>query len=405
MIGSLYTSVSGMNAFTEQLSVVSDNIANVETTGYKSSDIAFADVLSTALSSASGDSVGAGVEVQSISEVWNQGIISTTGSSTDLAINGSGFFIVEDQEIDLSYYTRDGGLEFDSSGTLVTSNGLAVQGYEIDEEGNLGALEDIEISYDAFPPSATTEMSTTLNLDSGTEEAETFSTTTTVYDSLGNEISVTIAYTKSATANEWTWTAEIPSTYGTLTGDTGGTITFDDDGALVSGADPEFTLELTNGADPTQTITWDIYDNTGDTNGTLTQYAGTSALYSQEQDGYASGELYDLSIDENGTIVGSYSNGETQSLYQVALADFNSYSGLNKIGDNLYEATLNSGQAIVGVPGTGQLGNVSGGSLETSNVDLATELSKLITAQRAYQACSRVFSVSSEILQTVVNLK
>lgn len=404
MIEGLYTCVTGMSAFSDELSVISDNISNSETTAYKSNSVSFADLLNQSLTGTSGDSVGAGVEVQSIKACWNQGSLTSTGTSTDLAINGSGFFIVQDDG-GVTYYTRDGGFEFDSSGTLINSSGMAVQGYAIDDNGNLGSLGDIIISYDSSAPRATTEMSTTLNLNAAAESGDTFSTTTTVYDSLGNEIPITINYTKSSTSNEWTWEASIPSSYGTLTGDTTGTITFDSDGTLTSGTDPVFTMSLTNGADATQTITWDIYDDSGTTNGSLTQYASESCLNEQGQDGYASGELYDVSVDENGVIIGSYTNGETQALYQIALADFINYDGLKKTGSGLYQATADSGQAIVGVPGSGQFGSVTAESLEMSNVDTATELANLIVAQRAYQACARVFTVTSEVLQTTVNLK
>ncbi len=404
MINSLYSSISGLKAFTEQISVTSDNIANVETTAYKSSSVSFADLLNSALTGPTQETVGAGVEVQGIYECWNQGSLTTDGNSTDLAINGSGFFIVQDPDTGVTYYTRDGSFEFGSDGTLVNSSSMAVQGYTLDENGNLGSLGDIVLSYKACPPEATTEMSTVVNLCSTAEEGDTFSTTTTVYDSLGNAISLTITYTKGENANEWTYEAGIPDTYGTLAGDITGVLTFSTSGTLTSGTDPVFTMSLTNGADDTQTITWDLYKENGNANGNLTQYSTESVLTSQTQDGYASGSLYDVTVDENGIVTGSYSNGQTQKLYQIALADFNHYDGLKKVSDNLYEATLDSGQATLGVSGIGQFGSINGGSLEMSNVDLATELANLIKAQRAYQACSRVFTASSEVLQTLVNM-
>ena len=404
MISSLYTSITGLQAFTEQISVTSNNIANVETTSYKADSMTFSDLLNSQLSGTMTETVCGGVDVQSVCECWNQGSLSSGGTATDLAINGSGFFVVQDSGNGITYYTRDGSFAFDRNDTLVNSSGMAVQGYTIDEDGNLGALTDIVLSYEASPPKASTEMATTLNLSSTTEEGDSFSTTTTVYDSLGNEISLSITYTKTANENEWTWEAEIPVGCGTLDGDSTGTLIFDEFGALTSGTDPVFALTLTNGADDTQTILWDLYDDSGDTNGSITQYATESALSDQSQDGYPSGALCDVTIDENGIVTGSYSNGQTKELYQIALSDFTNYNGLDKVDNNLYQATLESGQAVVGVPGTGQLGSVVSGSLETSNVDLATELATLITAQRAYQACSRVFSVTDEVLQTLVNL-
>jgi flagellar hook protein FlgE len=407
MMQSLSTAVTGLSAFSQEIAVISNNVANSETSAYKASDVSFSDVLSQSLSGASGSSLGAGVSVSKVSETWTQGSITSTGNTTDLAINGSGFFMVADVDTGQTYYTRNGEFSFDDDGVLINSSGLAVQGYAIDEDGNLGSLTDITISYDASPANATSEISTTVNLDADAEVGDTYETSVTAYDSLGNEHNVTITYEKTDT-NEWDYSISCDD--GTVggTGSTG-TLTFNESGALVSGSnDPEFTITGLSGGAADMSISWDIADETSSstyaTNGSITQYSLNSALYNSSQDGYASGELSSISISSSGVVTGTYTNSAVVELYQIALADFNNYNGLLKVSGSLYSATSESGDAIIGIPGSGRFGTLSSKSLESSNVDLSTELASLITAQRAYQACSKVFSACDEILQTLINM-
>ncbi|MFA5180122.1 MAG: flagellar hook protein FlgE [Syntrophales bacterium] len=406
MSSALLTAVSGLNTFSEQISIVSNNIANSETTAYKSQSVSFADLLSQSLSASAATATGSGVTISSIATSWTQGGFSSTECSTDLEINGSGFFIVRDEDgTGTTSYTRNGEFDFNDDGILVNTNGLAIQGYALDDNGNLGAMGNIEVSYEASAPVSTTTMSTSVSLNSELESGNTFATTTTVYDSLGNEIPVTITYTKSATNNQWTWEASISDTYGTLAGDSTGTFTFNTDGTLATGtADPAFTLTLTNGA-ANQTITWDIYNTDGTTNGSLVQYSGDCVLNDQDQDGSPSVALSSVSVDEEGILIGTYSDGTTKELYQIGLANFANYDGLKTLSGGLYTSTINSGEAVIGVPGSGQLGTITAQSLEMSNVDLTTELANLVKAQRAYQACAKLFTTADEIMQTTVQLK
>ncbi len=401
MSSSFYSTLTGLNAFRSAISVISNNISNLETTAYKTESVSFSEMLSSAMAGNSSVSTGNGVVVQDISASWTQGDLTETGNTYDLAITGSGFFIVTD-DTGLSYYTRDGSFEFDEDGTLVTSDGLSVQGYSLNDDGTLGALSDIVISSDIIEATSTSEMTVTANLDSGDDTGDSFSATITVYDSLGNEIPVTIEFTKTA-SGEWEWTASIDNAYGTATGS--GTLSFDSTGALEDGTDPTITLNLTNGAEATQTITWDLYDDDGDTNGDLTQYASDSSLSDTSQDGNAAGTLESVSIDENGVITGSYSNGTTKDLYQIALSTFNNPDGLTKTASGVYSATTSSGTAVVGAAGTGAYGTLTSGSLEMSNVDLASEMADLILAQRAYEACAKVLETENELLKTTVNIK
>ena len=404
MLSSLYIAVSGMSAYTDQISVSSNNVSNMETTGYKASSVNFADMLAQSITRTAGDNTGCGVQVLSVYESWTQGSIATADIDTCLAINGWGMFVVSEPANSEVYYTRDGSFTFDKTGQLVNGDGLIVQGYEVADDGSLGGLTDIKVSYENFPPSPTTTMSTTINLDSGAEDGSTFESTVTVYDSLGNGIPITITYTNSTTANEWDYTAEIPADYGSVTGGVTGTLVFDSDGQLTAGTDPVFDLTLTNGA-ANQSITWDIFDDAGNTNGSMTQYSGDSILTDHDQDGYMAGELTSVEIDDSGRVVCTYSNGEIDCPYVIALADFTNYNGLEKINGNLYVATLDSGEAILSRPDIGRMGSISPGCLESSNTDLSTEMASLITAQMAYKACSRAFTVSDEILQVLVNMK
>jgi flagellar hook protein FlgE len=212
---------------------------------------------------------------------------------------------------------------------------------------------------------------------------------------------MTMTYTKSATANEWSWTVSIPSGTGTATGS--GTLTFDANGALQDGANPTISLALSNGAGTPQEITWTIYNDDGTTSGDMTQIASESCLSNQSQDGSAAGTLTSIATDEQGVITGTYSNGETKKLCQLALADFANNNGLNRTDSGLYEATALSGSAVMGVADSGQFGSISSGSLEMSTVDMAAEMSNMIIAQRAYEACAKMFTVESEIIQTTIN--
>ncbi|MEN6623311.1 MAG: flagellar basal-body rod protein FlgF [Smithella sp.] len=400
-MSSFYTAISGLTAFTEQLSVISNNISNSETTGYKSESVTFAEVLSGTTSSSA--STGNGTSVLAASTLWTQGSLTSTGNSTDLALTGKGYFVVDDSS-GATYYTRNGEFEWDSDQSLVTTGGYYVQGYEINDDGSYGAVTNIDLSADqSISATATSTITSSLNLNSAADSSSTFSVTVTTYDSLGDEIPVSINFTKSATDNTWTWQASIDPSDGSVTSGSG-TLTFNSDGTLESGTDPSITLGLTNGATTPQTITWDIYGTTGATNGSITQNASSSVLTSSSNDGMASGTLQSVSISSTGVITGTYSNGETKDLYQIELADFSNYDGLKEAGSSLYKETSESGAAVYGVAGSAQFGSLTAGSLETSNVDMATQLTEMIVAQRAYEACAKVITTQSEMLQTTIKM-
>jgi len=417
MIGSLFAGMVGLNVNSTSMTVLGDNIANVNTTGFKSNRSSFANILSSSLAGSVSSDVGRGVQFQGTTPMWTQGTIENTNNPTDMAINGSGFFVVQD-DTGANFYTRAGEFTFDRNGDLINLSGLYVQGYEVtgtNPDGTLilGAITNINASAQgASPPVATDSLSVDVNLDSATADLGTYATTTTVYDSLGNAIPLTLTFTKSAApaTNTWTAAASVPPSVAlpASVNLAGGPFVFDAFGNLTNpgpAPDPVITINpLISGAAPIN-ITWDVFDATGASNGSITQYSSPSGTTFQTQNGYPSGTLRTVDVNEEGVVTGSYSNGQLTPLFQLVLADFPSYYGLNKMGKNLYAESLESGPALFGTPQSGRLGSVSTSAVEMSNVDLAAEFVKMITTQRAFQANSRVITTSDEILNELINLK
>jgi flagellar hook protein FlgE len=406
MIGSLYSGISGLKANTSAMAVIGDNIANVDTTGFKSSKVSFANIFSSTLSR-TGLEIGRGVSLNGVNSKWESGSLENTSSSTDLSVNGTGLFIVNDPSTAIAYYTRAGQFEWDNEGNLVTPDGFIVQGYSIAADGTVGTIGDIVLPNGTSAPSATTNISFGMNLDGDAADGDTFTSSITTYDSLGSEVVLDVVFTYDETNTEWDWT--VTPSVGTSTST--GSITFDADGVLSSpAANPTIVVDdgaggnFPNGAAPLS-ITWTMVDATGVSDGSITGYSSESTKTAQTQDGYPSGSLQSVSVDEDGYFTGIYSNGSMIPFAQVALADFPSYSGLSKMGSNLYAASLSSGQALVSAPNTASLGSVAPSTLEMSNVDLASEFVEMITTQRAYQANSKVITTSDEILQELINIK
>ena len=408
MIGSLFAGISGLNANATAMTVIGDNIANVNTTGFKANRASFANVLSQSLGGSSGGDIGRGVEFWGTSPLWTQGSLENTGSPTDLAINGKGFFVVQDNT-GSNFYTRAGQFHLDEAGDMVNPDGYLVQGYQIDSTGSLGNLTTISIPGERIsPPSATTELSFDINLDSRTTTNGTYSTSQTVFDSLGNAIPLTLTFTRQAAAQTWSVAGSVAAPNGpvTINGGASAAITFDNSGNMTApAADGALAITLANGAATPLSITWDLYDAGGTNLGDITGFASSSATTFQYQNGYASGVLRSISVDEDGVVTAAYSNGQLIPTYQIALADFPSYDGLAKMGQNLYAESLASGQPMPGVAGNGRLGSITPSAIEMSNIDLAQEFVKMITTQRAFQANSRVITTSDEILAELINIK
>ncbi len=416
----LYTGISGLQSNSEAMSVTGNNISNSNTVGFKSSSTLFSDVLSASISSAGGSSqVGRGVQISTVATSFSQGSFQSTSSDTDLAIEGDGFFMVSAADSEEVFYTRNGSFSFDDEGYLINAEGYRVQGKLYDENGDLigGDPTDILVNFDnQIPARQTEELTLTTNLDSGSEimtafditdpeNTSNYSTSTQVYDSLGDTHLVTTYFTKTADQT-WEWhtvvdSGELDASVAAATDLTelgSGALTFDGSGNLVSGGEATTTagaIVWDNGSDPGQQI-----DMTFDT----TQFSSSSVVISQSQDGYAPGEVVEVSIDESGTVTASYSNGETIDVAMLTLATFTNPNGLSKEGGSLYAATAVSGTASVGTAGASQ-GYIYTSSLELSNVDLAQEFVNLITIQNGYSASSKVITTTDEMLQELINLK
>ena len=413
MIGSLYSGISGLKVNTSAMAVIGDNIANVDTTGYKSTKVAFANIFSSTLNR-TGLEIGRGVSLSGVTASWDSGATESTTSNTDLAINGTGMFVVSEPATNTTYYTRAGQFDWDKDGNLVTLDGLLVQGYSIDTNGTVGPLDDITMPVASGAPRATDEIGFGLNLDSRAATTEPFETSITVYDSLGAEVYVDFTFTPDGAGGYTTaataYHSTDPTTALTCTV-TNGALAFDTNGNLTGvTANPNISIAaIPGGATTPLAFDWIVAEDDGTgtyiSNGSITRYAETSVKSAQSQTGYPAGSLQSVSVDENGYFTGFYSNGTMIPFAQVALADFASYAGLNKMGSNLYAESLASGQALISAPNTASLGGISSNTLERSNVDMASEFVELITTQRAYQANSKVITTSDEVLQELINIK
>ena len=413
MIGSLYSGISGLKANTSAMAVIGDNIANVDTTGFKSSKVSFANIFSSTLSR-TGLEIGRGVTLNGVNPQWDAGSLENTTSATDLSVNGTGLFIVDDPSTNISYYTRAGQFEWDDEGNLVTPDGFIVQGYSIATDGSVGGISNISLPNGTSAPNATADMTFGLNLDSDAEDGDTFTSSITTYNSLGSEVLLDVVFTYDETNTRWNWDVSVDPTTATCT--TAGYIGFDVDGNLdptastvttgSADADGNPIIEISNldGADD-MAITWTYLEDATTSDGSVTGYSSESTKTAQTQDGYPSGSLQSVAVDEDGYFTGVYSNGSMIPFAQIALADFPSYSGLSKMGSNLYAESLSSGQALISAPNTASLGSIAPSTLEMSNVDLASEFVEMITTQRAYQANSKVITTSDEILQELINIK
>ena len=408
----LFTAVTGLSTHQRRLDVIANNVANVNTTGYRGSRVFFQDQFSQTLEGAQAASgtfggsnpsqVGLGVMLASIDTVFTQGSLVSTGVASDLAIQGSGFFILSDGSA--QYYTRDGSFSLNANGQLIDSaTGLIVQGYLAD---NLGVIDPNAIVEDIVIPVGATSVVTATenvilngNLNSDAAAGDTILRTVRTYDSLGTARDIVVTFTNTANPDEWTWAAS--STDPDISAITGtGTITFDTNGGVSSVTSTTVSVDFDNTIVglPTDPFEFDL-DFTN-----VTHLASDSDVAVQTQDGYPRGVLESFNFSQNGQINGVYTNGTARVLGQIALASFANNGGLVRVGDNMFRESPSSGLAQVGLASTGGRGSVSGGVLEGSNVDLATEFSDLIITQRGYQANARTITVADTMLQETVNL-
>jgi flagellar hook protein FlgE len=385
MLRSMFSGISGLRAHQQMMDVTSNNIANVNTTGFKTSQTTFQDTLSQMVRASGAPQgqaggtnpaqVGLGVKLGAISTNFGQGAAQTTGKSTDLMIQGDGFFVVRSGGEQL--FTRAGAFDWDSNGSLVSSGGNIVQGWMANTAGSVntaGTPVNIQLPLgQTLAPVATTGMNLIGNLSASAVTGDSKDIQTTAFDATGAEKPLTVTFTKQANGS---WNV----TDGTNTGNV----------AFTNGRPTSNTVAL-------GTFSLDV--------SSMTSYAGATAPQVNSRTGSAPGALSSYTISQSGEIIGVFSNGLKQTLGQIAMANFNNVNGLEKVGNSMYRTTVNSGLPQVGTAGTNGLGVINGGALEMSNVDLAQEFTNLVIAQRGFQANSRVITTSDELLQELVSMK
>lgn len=413
LMGALNSAISSLYAQSQALSNISDNLANSETTAYKTTSTSFSSLVAGSGSSSSG-----GVTATSTSNVTEQGLLVSSSSNTDLAIEGDGFFVVSNNvENGASYYTRNGEFEVNSDGYL-TNNGYYLMGWETDSDGNViggtseNSLTAIDIDSVQSSVDATSEVKMQANLPADAEIGDTFETTFEVYDSLGTSATVTVDWEKTA---ENTWEMSFSDPTLSSTGETIGTasttsieISFNDDGTLSStNPDPaEFSISgwTTGAAD--STISLDL-GTSGDTDG-LSQYASDSddpniEVQSITQDGLAYGSLTSVEISDDGSVSAFFDNGEERVIYKIPIATFGNANGLTEKSDGVYARSSASGNSTLHQAGEGGAGTINGGWLEASTTDTSEEFSKMLTAQQAYSASSQIMSTANDMFTTLLD--
>ena len=430
------TALSGLKAASTHLDVTGNNIANTGTTGFKYSRAEFADLYASSMFGTGSNAVGSGVITADIAQQHTQGNISYTNNSLDLAVNGSGYFIVNDGGTQL--YTRSGAFKVDNQGNVIDNSGNNLMGYGVDADGNLvnGELTNLTVDTSNQAPNATStvtqgvalnssETVPTIAFDPTVSDSFNWSTSVSLYDSQGNEHTMTQYFVKEA-SNEWSMYVLID---GRNPGDPASTdpyqasLSFDTSGRLQASASSDFTVNadgtitladwvpatITDAT--TDPVTWGDNGAAASTSGVtldlrnMTQTNTRFAVNSLSQDGYTTGQLSGLSVDETGLLFATYTNGQAIVIGQVALATFANMQGLTPVGGTAWKQSLASGEPVIGTPGSGTLGSIVSGALEDSNVDLTAQLVDLIIAQRNYQANAKTIETENAIAQTIINIR
>ncbi|WP_285766601.1 flagellar hook protein FlgE [Peribacillus sp. SI8-4] len=420
MLRSMYSGISGLKNLQTKLDVIGNNVANVNTYGFKKSRVTFSDAMNQTISGASAATankggtnskqIGLGSTIATIDTIHTQSSLQTTGRDLDLGISGDGYFVVK--QGDALSYTRAGNFYLDDNGTLVNANGLKVQAYKVDENGKRSkTIGDVAVNVNAILPAVTTtKISVSENLAADAIDGSVFSQQIKVVDAKGKEQTATI-YFQKASNNKWNVFDEEPAALGNTSATNPKPFTslsFDANGQLVA-ADknqPNKTINITSGKEDDTNTTADESVQKAQLDfdfSKLTQVKGsTTALVNPN--GNKEGKLESFNIGSAGEVNGVYSNGLITTLGQLAVAKFSNSSGLTKTGGNTFQESINSGTANINIPGEGR-GVIASGSLEMSNVDLSEEFTEMIVAQRGFQSNSRIITTSDEILQELVNLK
>jgi flagellar hook protein FlgE len=420
MFTSFSTALSALSATSTAIDVVGNNLANMNTPGFKSSAVEFRDLVTQSLGAGLGETqVGFGTGLPLTFRQFTQGAIQTSSGLLDAAIQGDGFFVVNDQNGN-TLYTRAGNFQVDKNGNLLTDTGQMVQGWTtidpatggVDTNGPLG---NIVVPVGSLnPPTATTQFTVDLNLNSAAAADATsdFSTPMTVYDSLGNSHVLTLNFEKTG-ANQWSYNVTIPGddvsggTAGTPFPISGasGTLTFDNSGNLTSpaaGSPITFSITgLTDGAND-MSLSWNPYTSAGGAR--ITQFAQPSQPSASSQNGSPAAQLVHVGLANGGQVLAQYSNGNQVIVGQVALASIRNADTMIAQGNNNFQLSALTANPSIGVPGTGGRGEIVGGSIEASNVDIATEFTNLITYQRSYEANGKVVTTADQLSQDTINL-
>ncbi|MGU7769819.1 flagellar hook protein FlgE [Burkholderia sp. MR1-5-21] len=407
--------LSGLAGASTDLDVIGNNIANANTVGFKSSNAQFSDMYANSIATSVNNQVGIGTQLNSVQQNFSQGTINTTTSSLDVAINGNGFYQMSSNGA--ITYTRDGTFQRDKNGYLVNAQGMNLMGYAANAKGVINSAQTVPLQAPTtnISPTPTTTITGQFNLNSQDTVPTTtpfnytdstsynYSTSVQTYDSLGGSQQVNMYFVKSGTGT-WEAYAGVANTAPTDLGK----VTFNASGGIASTTLPgtttattalgqfQFTIPNTDGSTTPQSLTLNL---TG-----TTQYGGKDGVNNLAQDGYASGTLTTFTIGTDGKVTGNYSNGQTATLGQIVLANFNNPNGLVSIGGNQYIETAQSGVPQISTPGSTNHGTLQGSALENSNVDLTSQLVNLITAQRNYQANAQTIKTQQTVDQTLINL-
>jgi flagellar hook protein FlgE len=392
----MYSGVSGLMAEDDALGVIGNNLANTNTVGFKESRAIFETVLGGSVGQEG--AIGGGVRMSTAQQIFAEGSLQTTGQPTDAAISGDGFFVVNGNVGGVSgnYYTRAGQTSLSANGTLVNPDGMAFQGYMSNGDGTFSTnLSNIQVNTAALPPEPSKTVTVTANLNSSDtpptlpwdaqnpSATSNFSTSIQVYDSLGDPHTLSVYFQNTGSG---TWTYHVLG-----------------NGSEITGGTPGQNDEIATGS-LTFSSTGALESNTV-TAGGITQFGSPDSVSAQSADGYASGALSSIQIDSSGVVDGVYSNGQTIAIAQMGIAKFQSDTGLGQAGQNLWTATADSGAAAVGQAGTGGRGALVSGSLESSNVDIATQFTDLIAHQTGFEASSKTITTADQMLQDLIAMK
>ncbi len=414
------TALTGLNAASEALNVTGNNIANAGTTGFKESRAEFGDIYSVAYGGINNRAIGQGTQLQAVAQQFSQGSLNNTGNALDLAINGKGFFVFNNNGSQV--YSRAGALQVNRDGVVVNALNQPLQVYaptnvsNTNPTFNQGSLSDLTLSTASGKPQATTSVNAVVNLSAKAPDlgagtinptdptTYTYSTPLTVYDSLGASHTAVVYFRKDTTTPA-TSTTQGSTTWDVLTQIDGQTVTsnptqltFNDNGALTSPSNGNISISGYNPGNGAAPMAFTLGLNGS------SMFGDSNSVNSLTQNGYAAGRLSGLSISDTGVISANYTNGQTQALGQVALADFPNPQGLQSIGNTEWAQTYDSGTVRLGAAGTGTFGSIQSGALENSNVDLAKQLVDLITEQRNYQANAKTISTANAVTQTIIQM-